>query len=127
MSKFGLMHNEEPQDSAADLARLDEKLAAFPPVSPRQRIDVAAVDAAAAEHGFVSREPASAPPAPAMPGNWPISHSGRRRRIAQTEPTRHLAIRLTLSQYDRFVAYADRHQVTYHDALSRLLDEAGAD
>jgi hypothetical protein len=124
MSKFGL---DDPQDSGADLARLDEKLAAFPPVSPRQRIDVAAVDAAAAEHGFVSREPAAkTPPPTSSVTQWPLSHGGRRRRIAQTEPTRHLAIRLTLSQYDRFVAYADRHQVTYHDALARLLDEAGA-
>ena len=40
------------------------------------------------------------------------------------EPTRHLAIRLVSSEYDRFVAYADRHQLTYHDAISRSLDSS---
>jgi len=69
------------------------------------------VDAAAAAHGFVSRE---------QTVNRP-----RRRRIAVAEPTRHLAIRLPESQYNRFVLYADRLKLTYHDALRQLLDQVG--
>lgn len=115
MSKFGLLHEEEELPSA-DLERFSEKLAAFAPTAPKHRIDLVASDAAAAAHGFVSREPASIP--------IPVFPSGRRRRLTPVEPTRHLAIRLTASQYDRFVAYADKHKLTYHDALSRLLDES---
>lgn len=111
MSKFGLLDDDEPEESLTD------RLALFQPVRPRALGDVAAMDAAAAEHGFVSREaPAPAPPSAARP-------LVRRRRAVPAEPTRHLAIRLTASAYDRFVAYADRHQLTYHDALSQLLDD----
>jgi hypothetical protein len=41
------------------------------------------------------------------------------------EPVRHLAVRMIQSQYDRFVGYADRYQLTYHDAIKKLLDVAG--
>ena len=112
MSKFGLEPEEEETQPLSDLSA---KLASFPPVSPRQRLDLAAVDAAAAQHGFVSRESTA----------QGYANSGRRRRFGTLEPTRHLAIRLPVSQYDRFVAYADEHQLTYHDALARLLSEVG--
>ena len=115
MNKFGLI------DDADDLAlkaepSLSERLASFPPAAPKHRIDLAAVDAAAAPHGFISRESGASMPA--------TPTSSRRRRLTPVEPTRHLAIRLTASQYDRFVAYADKHKLTYHDALSRLLASA---
>ena len=111
MNKFGL----EPEESEAAGQDLAQRLAAFPPVPPRQRIDLAAVDAAAAPHGFISRE-AGAIDSSAL--------SPRRRRIGVPEATRHLAVRLTLSQYDLFVAYADRHQLTYQNALVKLLEQA---
>ncbi len=113
MSKFGLMDEEEAEEPQGTLT---DRLAMFQPVRPKAIGDVAAMDAAAAEHGFISRE--APPPAPARP-------VGRRRRAVPAEPTRHLAIRLTASAYDRFVAYADRHQLTYHDALGQLLDDCG--
>ena len=113
MNKFGLMDEGE---TAAPETTMAEKLAQFAPVRPRPVIDLAASDAAAAAHGFTSRE--SGPAAPVAPLQ-------RRRRAIPAEPTRHLAIRLTASGYARFVAYADRHKLTYHDALAQLLDQCG--
>ena len=115
MNKFGLIE-ESDDDGTQTEQSLSEKLASFPPAAPKHRIDLAAADAAAAPHGFVSREPTVFVPAP--------SPAPRRRRFTPVEPTRHLAIRLSASQYARFVAYADRHKLTYHDALGRLLEKA---
>ncbi len=107
-NKFGLLDVEDGLGSEASLA---DRLAAFPMVKARSAVDLEAVDAAAAAHGFVSREA--------------VGPAGRRRRAIPAEPTRHLAIRLAASAYDRFVAYADRHKLTYHEALVRLLDSSG--
>ena len=115
MNKFGLMDDDEDLDPATPRS-LSDKLASFPAAAPKHRIDLIAADAAAAPHGFTSREPSPYMTAPRAPS--------RRRRLAPVEPTRHLAIRLTESQYERFVAYADRHKLTYHDALARLLDRS---
>jgi hypothetical protein len=112
MNKFGLL------DDSADSSRLTsigDKLAEFPPVRPRGAIDLIAVDSAAAQHGFVSRESSASQETRVM---------GRRRRAVPSEPTRHLAIRLNESAYDRFVAFADRHKLTYHEALIRLMELA---
>ena len=114
MNKFGLVSDEEDLLQTTNTS-LSDILASFPAAAPKHRIDVAAMDAAAAPHGFVSREAASTTP--------PQARVSRRRRINPAEPTRHLAIRLTESQYERFVAYADRFKLTYHDALSSLLDK----
>ena len=114
MNKFGLL--DESESGPEEAESFSEKLASFPLATPKHRIDIAAIDAAAAAHGFVSREAVPLPP--------PVQLSGRRRRVVPVEATRHLAIRLAESQYDRFVAYADRHRLTYHDALARLLDRA---
>lgn len=119
MNKFGLLH-EENDPAPGNTQAFADKLASFPVAAPKHRIDIAAADAAAAPHGFVSREPAPLPPAYAPP-----QPAARRRRFTPVEPTRHLAIRLTASQYDRFVAYADKHRLTYHDALGKLLDTCG--
>ena len=113
MSKFGL-DPESDEDSTSSI-NLADRLAAFPVTTPRPRIDLAEVDQAAAAHGFISREQS----------NPSANSHGRRRRLAAVEPTRHLAIRLPLSHYDRFVAFADEHQLTYHDALAKLLKDAG--
>ena len=114
MNKFGLLQGDDSESS--DASTLTDRLATFPPVRPRPSIDLADFDAAAAAHGFVSREAA-------LPSEIPLT--GRRRRAVPSEPTRHLAIRLTTTAYHRFVAYADRQRLTYHDALSRLMDAAG--
>ncbi|HMH16223.1 MAG TPA: hypothetical protein VK578_24210 [Edaphobacter sp.] len=113
-SKFGLI------DDADDVVEHSEgkiDLSGFAPVQKRSPIDLAEVDAAAAPHGFVSREAA-----PVI--TEPATH-GRRRRAVPSEPTRHLAVRMVQSQYDRFVGYADRYKLTYHDAITKLLDAAG--
>ena len=113
MSKFGLESDgSRGDDEARDLAT---RLAAFPPAAPRPRIDLPEVDAAAAAHGFISRE--SNP--------YPTAAQGRRRRLGRIEPTRHLAIRLPVTLYERFVEFADDHQLTYHDALAKLLADSG--
>lgn len=112
MSKFGL--DSPASDDTHRVPRdLSERLAEFPAVTTRHTIDVTASDAAAAAHGFVSREAA------------PQTTTKTRRRVGVVEPTRHLAIRLTETQYARFVAYADEYQLTYQDAVVRLLDRTG--
>ncbi len=114
MNKFGLLDDTVPTQEQPS-STISDRIAAFPPVRSRGLIDFAAIDAAAAPHGFTSRESAQTHETP----------SGRRRRALPSEPTRHLAIRLSESAYHRFVAYADRQKVTYHEALIRLLDTVG--
>lgn len=115
MSKFGLPEPDEAPDASSEQS-MSDRLAAFPSKRERHVIDIAAVDAAAATHGFVSRESTTS--------TGTAAQRNRRRRVMPLEPTRHLAIRLLSSQYDRFVAYADRHQLTYHDAIVQLLDRS---
>jgi hypothetical protein len=112
-SKFGLI--DDPDDSGRSEGKID--LSGFAPVQKRSPIDLAEVDAAAAPHGFVSRE--------AVPVVAEAATHGRRRRAVPAEPVRHLAVRMIQSRYDRFVGYADRYQLTYHDAITKLLDAAG--
>ena len=114
-SKFGLIDDAEEVVEQTD-GKID--LSGFAPVQKRSPIDLAEVDAAAAPHGFVSREAVPVVPAAA-------ATRGRRRRAVPAEPTRHLAVRMVQSQYDRFVGYADRYKLTYHDAINRLLDAVG--
>lgn len=85
------------------------RLASFKP-SPPRRIDTAAVDAAAAPHGFTSREPS--PPT--------------RRRVAPREDRpKNLGIRLSVAEKDRFMAFADKHQIpNYSEVIVLLLDIA---
>lgn len=113
-SKFGLI--DDPND-AAERSEGKIDLSGFAPVRKRSPIDLAEMDAAAAPHGFVSRE--------ALPVVVEAAAPVRRRRAVPSEPTRHLAVRMVKSQYDRFVGYADRYKLTYHDAITKLLDAAG--
>ena len=111
-SKFGLPSDDPGSSQVDSQAALTQRLSAFPPAARPAPLALREVDAAAAAHGFVSREQTVSRP--------------RRRRIAVAEPTRHLAIRLPESQYNRFVLYADKFKLTYHDALRHLLDQVGA-
>lgn len=113
-SKFGLM--DDPDEVVEGPERKID-LSGFAPVRKRSPVDLAEVDAAAAPHGFVSRE--------AIPILEETAAPGRRRRSIPSEPTRHLAVRMVKSQYERFVGYADRYKLTYNDAITRLLDAAG--
>lgn len=116
MNKFGLLDDEASAPKPQPSTTISDRIAAFPPIRSRGLVDLQAMDAAAATHGFISRDPS---------GEREPSRDGRRRRAIPTEPTRHLAIRLTTSAYERFVAYADQHKLTYHEALIRLLDVSG--
>jgi hypothetical protein len=113
-SKFGLIDDD---DNVAERSEGKIDLSGFAPVRKRHPIDLAEADAAAAPHGFVSRE--------AAPVVTEAATHGRRRRAVPSEPVRHLAVRMVQSQYDRFVGYADRYKLTYHDAITKLLDAAG--
>ena len=113
-SKFGLI--DDPDD-VVERSEGKIDLSGFAPVKKRSPIDLAEVDAAAAPHGFVSRE--------AAPVFAEAASPGRRRRAVPSEPTRHLAVRMVQSQYDRSVGYADRYKLTYHDAITKLLDAVG--
>lgn len=111
--KFGLIDDPQERPDQAE-GKID--LSGFTPVKKRFPVNLAEIDAAAAPHGFVSRE--------AVPLAAPGSLI-RRRRAMPAEPARQLAVRLSESQYARFLAYADRYQLTYHDAITKLLDHAG--
>jgi hypothetical protein len=104
MSKFGF----DPEDDSMEVSKNDlaDRLASFPPSAPKTAIDLAAVDAAAAPYGFISRE----------------AGKSRKRRVVPTEPKRQLSVMLPESKYNRFVAYADRHRLTYEEVISRFLE-----
>jgi len=111
--KFGLMDDADELDEGVD-RKID--LSSFAPVKKRSPIDVVEMDAAVAPHGFISRE--------ATPG--PVEFVKHRRRTALPRTaTRYLAIRMDEPQYVRFLTYANRYELTYHDAIKKLLDAAG--
>lgn len=111
--KFGLMDDSDELDEGAD-GKID--LSGFAPVKKRSPIDVVEMDAAVAPHGFISRE--STP--------VPVEFGRQRRRTASPRTaTRYLAIRMDEPQYVRFLRYADRYELTYHEAIKKLLDAAG--
>jgi hypothetical protein len=90
------------------------RLKQFTPTPPRSKVDPAEVDAAGARHGFTSREPSPA--------------ATRKRRKIAKEPSRDLSFRLGDSEFDRFVAFADKYRLTYQEAvvyLLRIAEEAG--
>jgi hypothetical protein len=122
-NKFGLV--DDPEDQNSPRPSLD--LSSFAPVKKRAPIDLVEVDAAAAPHGFVSREsvPSSIADAPSASAVAVPAATHTRRRLARAEPSRSLAVRMVVPEYDRFVAYADRHQLTYHEAIKKLLDDVG--
>ena len=109
MSFFELEPKLEEQTAPAP--SLKDKIASFTTTRPRPSLNLAEVDAVAAPHGFSSREPVK----PRM---------RRRLGAVDNEPTRHLAMRCRASVYERFLRFADREQLHYHDALERLLEIA---
>lgn len=56
MSKFGF--EPEASDDTQDTPKVSERLAAIPLAAPRPQISLSEFNAAAAPHGFVSREAA---------------------------------------------------------------------
>ena len=104
--KFGFIPEEE--ENSQDLALQFE-----PTPIDRPRHSILESDRLAETAGFASRE------------RSPTIEAPRRRRINREHATRALAIRMTESQFARFLRYADRHELTYSDTISNLLDIAG--
>ena len=104
--KFGFIPEEEEEPK--DLA-----LSFEPTPVARPFHSVVESDRMAEAAGFASRERSASVDKP------------RRRRVNREHATRALAIRMTESQFARFLRYADRHELTYSDAISHLLDVAG--
>jgi len=103
--KFGFIpEEEEPKDLA---------LSFEPTPVARPFHSIVESDRVAETAGFASRERSG-------PAEKP-----RRRRVSREYAARALAIRMTESQFARFLRYADRHELTYSDAISHLLDIAG--
>jgi hypothetical protein len=65
-------------------------------------------DAVAERNGFKSREP--------------VQKIVRRK---DAEPTGNLAMRVPLSQYNRFVQWAMDNRLSYQEGLTELMDKAG--
>jgi hypothetical protein len=103
--KFGFTSEESP--SERDLA-----LQFQPTPISRKNLAIEEVDRVAEAAGFSSRERGPATAAP------------RRRRTLAPQPSRHLAIRMPEQLFNRFLRYADKHQLTYNDAIAQLLDAA---
>jgi hypothetical protein len=66
------------------------------------------IDAVAERNGFKSREP--------------VQKIVRRK---DAEPTGNLAMRVPLSQYNRFVQWAMDNRLSYQEGLTELMDKAG--
>lgn len=116
--KFGFIpEEEEPQE---DLALQFE-----PTPIQRPTHSLVESDRLAEAAGFASRERSAPPPPPAPAPAAPLAEKPRRRRVTREHASRALAIRMTESQFTRFLRYADRHELTYSDAISHLLDVAG--
>lgn len=105
-SKFGFIpeQSEPPQDLALQFQ---------PTPVDRPLHSIVESDQLAEAAGFQSRE-RNRPPEPP-----------RRRRVNREHAARTLSIRMTESQYARFLRYADRHELTYNDSISQLLDISG--
>ncbi len=113
MSNFlDLDANEEVIQPAANLR---EMLSKVPISAPPTRLHPEVSDRLAAQHGFSSRENPT----------QPKTVGGRRQaRGVPVEETRQLSIRMPLSLYNDFLAYADSKKLTYNEAIRSLLDLA---
>jgi hypothetical protein len=131
-SKFPLGNIGKPAEVQAGETTIQfaDRLKQFAPAGPRPIVDPVELDAAAAKHGFVSREPSPVGIAES-PKPSPVrmvqeqKGAGRRRRSIDRGPTRALNFRLHEDEFIRFLSFADRYKLTYPDAIVRLLDIAG--
>jgi hypothetical protein len=92
-------------------------LVASVPVSrPRPYLNPQVSDQLAAQHGFASRDHSDR-----FLGTTGIP-SRRTVRGAVAEETKQLSIRMPLSLYTEFLAFADEKKLTYSEAIKALLD-----
>ena len=116
MSNFLDLEPEE-QESPTSPPRPDLKqmLSKVPVATAPTRLHPEVSDKLAAVHGFASRE--SMQPAKVVGGR-------RQVRGVAVEETRQLSIRMPLSLYNDFLAFADRERMTYNEAIRALLDKS---
>ena len=55
-----------------------------------------------------------------LPGEYQLTTTARRRRVRETK-SKSVTMRITPTTYTRFNDYCDREQLSYPDALDRLL------
>ncbi|MBB5061623.1 hypothetical protein HDF16_006359 [Granulicella aggregans] len=101
---------EEPPDGAS----LREMLAKVPVSKPRPHLSPDISDKLATTHGFASRDHSDR-----FLGGIPVR---RPVRGTTSEETKQLAIRMPVSLYKDFLAFADGRRLTYSEAIRALLD-----
>ena len=112
MSNF--LDLDRPEDHEPVRDSLKEMLARVPVSRPPTRLHPEVSDRLAEQHGFSSREPS---------GTTSRFVGGRRQpRGVPTEETRQLSIRMPVSLYNEFLAYADGNKLTYNEAIRTLLE-----
>lgn len=84
---------------------------------------IARADRAAADLGFVHRpaSPAAAAPQPPAPVYAPAPRLQRKQK--ELEPRGQLTVRGTMRSLKRFIDYCDEQELSYGEAIDRLLDE----
>jgi len=95
---------------------LRDLLASVPASAPRPHLSPQISDHLATQHGFSSRDHSDRFLGPAPVGR-------RHARGLPVEETKQLSIRMPLSLYTEFLAYADDRKLTYSDAIRALLDQ----
>lgn len=110
MSNFLDLEPESAEEPKAE--KLRQLVTRVPVATPPTRLHPEISDKLAQQHGFSSRE------------SSPSRFVGIRRqpRGLQVEQTRQLSIRMPVSLYEDFVDFADRHKMTYNEAIRALLD-----
>jgi len=102
----------EEKPEAGDLRELITRI---PLASPKPHLHPDISDRLAVQHGFTSRDHSASPP--------PSFAGGRRQPRGRAEETKQLSIRMPLSLYNDFLAFADRERLTYNEAIRALLDK----
>ena len=114
MSNFLDLDPEEQDGVAPSRPDLKQMLAKVPLAAAPTRLHPEVSDRLATAHGFASREAAQSPK---------FVGGRRQARGVPVEETRQLSIRMPLSLYNDFLAFADRERMTYNEAIRALLDK----
>ena len=111
MSNF--LDLDTSEDPAPERPSLKEMLTKVPLTAAPTRLHPEVSDRLAAQHGFASREVTTAPR---------VVGGRRQARGVPVEEPRQLSIRMPVSLYNDFLAFADAQKLTYNEAIRTLLD-----
>jgi|BogFormECP04_OM1_1039644.scaffolds.fasta_scaffold34832_2 hypothetical protein len=111
MSTFELENLMEESEPQADLRNLINKVPAAVSIGPRLHPEIS--DQIAERSGFISRESSKS-----------LLAERRQPRGLTVEETRQLSIRMPVSLYNDFLAFANQHKMTYNEAIRSLLDRS---